>query len=98
MNHFSALDAPGGDFPQFFHAHRIRLRVADFSEAEPSDHLLGERAARPFREDGDFGVQVVARLKISLVPAVAVHALVLSAHACHARAVVEHFHARKAGE
>ena len=74
-------DAAGRNFPQFFHAHAVGLRVGVFREIEFLDELFGQRSARPFGEDDDFGLQIVARLEVGFLLALFVDALVVGADA-----------------
>ncbi len=69
------LDAAGLDVPQFLDAEAVDLRI-DVVELIFFDELLGERAARAFGEDGDFGAQFVAGRVVVFGLAVFVDALV----------------------
>src|SRR2546422_10682779 len=45
-----ACNAPGGNFPELLDSRRVHLRVTPALETHAFDQLLGQRAARPFRE------------------------------------------------
>src|SRR5262249_51552320 len=69
------------DIPQFLDADAVALRV-DIVELLLRNEFLGERAARAFGEDSDFGAKFVAGSVVVLEFAVLVEALVFRNHAC----------------
>ena len=81
VDDFARLNAARRDFPQLFHSHAIRLRVAVFHQVELLDELLGERSASAFGEHDDLRLHVVARLEIRFPLILFVDALVVGAHA-----------------
>ena len=89
---------PDGNFPQLFDSLPVGLRVAVFGRSNLCDELLGQRSARAFGEDHDFGLQVVARLEIRFRLVLLVHALVVGADAGDAVAVEEQFRPGESGE
>ena len=98
VNHFARSDAARGHFPQFFHADAVGLRIGVFRKIEFRDELLGQRSARAFGENHDFGLQIVSRLEVRFLMSFFVDALVVGAHAGDAIAVEEQFRAGESGE
>src|SRR5215469_2636162 len=98
VNHFTAIDATRRQFPQLLHADAVGLRIALVVEQETADQLLRERASAAFREDDDFGLQVVAGLEIRLLLAVLVDAFVIGANAEDAAFFKQQFGSGKPSE
>ena len=98
VNHFARRDAARGDLPEFFHADAVGLRVGVFGKIEFLNELLGKRSARAFGQNDDFGLQIVSGLEVGFLMAFFIDALVVSADANHAIAVVEQFRSSEAGE
>ncbi len=87
VDDFARRDAAGGNFPEFFHADAVSLRVGIFREIEFVYELLGQRSARAFGENDDLGVQVVTRFEVGFLVTLFVDTFVVGADACHAVAV-----------
>ena len=75
MRDVARLDATGLHVPQFLYAEAVDLRI-DVVELVFFDELFGERAARAFGEDGDFGAEFVAGRVVVFGLAVFVEAFV----------------------
>src|SRR5512140_2871027 len=56
VNHFAGSYAPTGNFPEFFDAYAIGLRVTVVIEVEALNQLLGARSAGSLGKDGDLGL------------------------------------------
>ena len=83
---------PDGNLPKLFHADAIRLRIAHLSaRSNFSIELLGQRSARPFGEDHNFGLQIVARFEVRFRLPFLIDALVVGADTDNAVALVKKF-------
>ncbi len=98
VDDFTRCDAARWDFPKFFHADAVGLRVGILGEVELRDQLLGQRSARAFGENGDFSVEIVTRLEVGLRMAFLVHTFVIGLNAGNAVAVEKQFRACESGE
>src|SRR5580700_5795096 len=56
VDDFAGGDAARRDFPQFFYALAVCLRIAVFGKIEFRDQLLGQRPAWAFRQNHHFGL------------------------------------------
>ncbi len=83
----SWLNAIGLDVPELLDADAVGLRI-DVVEFFRGDEIFGERAARAFGEDGDFGAEFVAGSEIVFGLAVFVEAFVFGDDAGDAVAFV----------
>ena len=88
VDHFARRDAPRRNFPEFFHAHAVSLRVGVFGEIEFLNELFRQRSARALSENHDLGLQIVSRLEVGFLMTFFVDALVVGADAGHSVAVV----------
>src|SRR5580700_5971263 len=82
------------DVPEFLDADAVGLRI-DVVEFFRGDQIFGERAARAFGEDGDFGAELVAGSEVVFGLAVFVEAFVFSDDAGYAFAFVDELRAAK---
>src|SRR5258708_40050353 len=80
-DNFAPGDASGRNLPELFDANAKKLRVAVFVQIELQSQLLGQRAARAFRQDRHLRLELVAWLEVRFLLAGLVDALVISAHA-----------------
>ena len=87
----------GLNVPQFFDAEAVDLRI-DVVELVFFDELFGERAARAFGEDGDFGAKFVAGRVVVFGLAVFVDAFVFGDDAGDAVVFVDEFGAAELRE
>src|SRR5579885_3196703 len=85
VDYLAFLDASCWDSPQLVHSQTVGLRVFGIFQTKALDQLFGAVAAWAFGEDGDFGAQVISRLKVCFGLALLVHAFVIGAHASYAR-------------
>src|SRR5580704_14692531 len=93
----AGLDAAGLHVPQFFDANAINLRI-DVVELVFFDELFGERTARAFGEDGDFGAEFVAGRVVVLGLTVFVDAFVFGDDTGDAVVFVDEFGAAELRE
>src|SRR4051812_22435965 len=77
VNDLALFDRAGWHFPQLFYANAVNLRVESFLQIVAADKLLGQRATRSFRQDGDFRLHVIAGLEVWFLLAMLVHALIV---------------------
>ena len=98
VDDFAGGDAAGGNFPKFFYADAIGLRVGVFGEIKFLNELLGERPARAFGENDDLGLEIVAGLEVGFRMSFFVDALVVSANAGDAVALEKQFRSGESGE
>ena len=80
VDDFAGDQAAGRDFPEFFDADAVGLRVCVFREIEFVDELFGQGSARAFGEDDDLSLQIVTGLKVGFLVALFVDALVVGAN------------------
>src|SRR5437899_7402374 len=98
VDHLAWGNAARWNLPEFLHALAVGLRVTFHVKPEARNKLPGERAARAFSEDDDFGVELVAGLEVGLGLVLFVHALVVGANSRDARAVEKQLRTSEARE
>ena len=98
VNHLAFFNGAGRDFPQLFYANAVHLRVKAFLQIVFGDELLGQRAARAFRQHRDLGLNVIAGLEVGFLLVVLVHAFIVGANADDVVAVGEKLRACKSGK
>src|SRR5215469_4258958 len=98
VDHLAGSDLAERQFPELLDALTVGLRVAVFGEVKFVDELLGERPARPFRENDDLRLKIVTWLEIRLRLILLVESLVVSANPRDPVAVEQQFGTGKAGE
>jgi len=87
VDDFAGADAAGRNFPEFFYADAVGLRVGVLIQIKVLDQLLGERSAWAFGENDDLGLEIVARLEVRFRMSFFVDALIVGANASHAVAL-----------
>ena len=98
INDLAFFNSAGRNFPQLFYANAVHLRVQAFLQIVFGDELLGQRAARPFRQHRDLGLNVIAGLEVRFLLVVLVHAFIVGANADDVVAVGEKLRACKSGK
>ena len=97
VGHVAWLDAAGLNVPQLFDANAVDLRI-DVVELVFLDQLLGERAARAFGEDGDFGAKFITGRVVGFALAVLVEAFIFGDDAGDALLIVNQLRPAKLRE
>ena len=98
VDDFAGADAAGRNFPEFFYADAIGLRVGVFGEIKFLNQLLGERSAWAFGENDDLGLQIVAGVEVGFLVSLFVDTFVVSANAGDAVALEKQFRSGESGE
>src|SRR5579864_5332020 len=98
VNDLSHRDPARWNFPEFLDANAVSLRICVFGQVEFLDEILGERSARTLGENDDFGMEVVAGLKVRFRMAFLVDALVVGTNSGDAISFEKQFGASKSGE
>ncbi|KAG0925293.1 hypothetical protein G6F31_018790 [Rhizopus arrhizus] len=99
MDDESGLGLRRIDFPHFFDADAVGLRIAAVVELEAFDQLAAQLAACAFAEHRVAGMQFHAGLVVVGVRAVAGDTHVAGGHAAHGAVfVVQHFNGSETGE
>src|SRR5207244_2828931 len=86
------------DFPEFLDSLTICLGVSVAIWCEACDQWFGERAARAFSEDDNFGLQIITRFEIRLGVVLLVNALVVCANSGNTITIEQQLGAGEAGE